>query len=68
MSQLDDLAATIRAAPVDVVVSGTPMDLGRLIDPGHPMVTARYELREVGSPTLADLLAPHLAAWRGAQG
>ena len=62
--QLSDLAATMQAAPVDVVVSGTPMDLGRLIDPGHPMVTATYALREVGSPTLADVLAPHLEAWR----
>ena len=62
--QLADLARTIQAAPVDVVVSGTPMDLGRLIDPGHPMVNATYALREVGSPTLADVLAPHLDAWR----
>ena len=63
--QLADLAVTIQAAPVDVVVSGTPMDLGRLIDPGHPMVTATYALREVGEPTIADVLAPYLAAWRG---
>jgi predicted GTPase len=63
-AQLDDLAETIRRAPVDVVVSGTPMDLGRLIDPGHPMRRARYVLREVGSPTLADVLAPHIAAWQ----
>ena len=62
--QLADLAATIQATPVDVVVSGTPMDLGRLIDPGHPMVQASYALREVGGPTLADVLAPHIAAWR----
>jgi len=61
--QLADLAATIRAADVDVVVSGTPMDLARLIDPGHPVLRAGYELREEGAPTLADALAPHLEAW-----
>ena len=67
-AQLDDLAETIRRAPVDVVVSGTPMDLARLIDPGHPMRRARYVLREVGSPTLADVLAPHIATWRAQVG
>lgn len=64
--QLADLAATIRAVPADVVVSGTPMDLGRLVDLGHPLRRATYALREVGSPTLADVLAPHIARWRHA--
>ncbi len=61
--QLADLEATMQAAPVDVIVSGTPMDLGRLVDPGHPMRRATYELREIGAPTLADALAPYLARW-----
>jgi predicted GTPase len=64
-AQLADLAATIRAADVDVVVSGTPMDLGRLIDVGHPMRRASYALWEVGRPTLADVLAERIAAWTG---
>jgi predicted GTPase len=62
-AQLADLAATMQAAPVDVVVSGTPMDLGRLVDPGHPMRRATYELREIGSPTLAEVLEPYLIEW-----
>ena len=66
-AQLADLEATIQAAQVDVVVSGTPMDLGRLIDPCHPLRRATYELREVGSPTLADVLAPHVARWARAR-
>lgn len=61
--QLADLAATIRAMPVDVVVSGTPMDLGRLIDVGHPLLRASYTLREVGRPTLAQALSPQVARW-----
>jgi predicted GTPase len=56
-AQLADLAATLRAAPVDVVVSGTPIDLGRLVDAGHPIRRASYRLREIGSPTLADCLS-----------
>jgi len=61
--QLADLEATIRATPVDVVVSGTPMDLGRIITVDQPLRRASYVLREVGSPTLADVLAPHIARW-----
>lgn len=65
--QLADLAETIRAMPVDVVVSGTPMDLGRLVDVGHPIRRASYELREVGYPTLADVLAARIATWISAR-
>ncbi|HYN56338.1 MAG TPA: cyclic 2,3-diphosphoglycerate synthase [Motilibacterales bacterium] len=65
-SQLADLEATIRATPVDVVVSGTPMDLGRIITVDQPLRRASYVLREVSSPTLADVLAPHIRRWAGA--
>ena len=56
--QLAELEATINATDCDVVVTGTPIDLGRLITSRHPIRHARYELEEVGSPTLADVLAP----------
>ncbi len=56
--QLDDLARTIRAVDCDVVVTGTPIDLGRLLEIGHPLRHAIYELREIGHPDLADTLAP----------
>ena len=57
-TQLHELAETIDRAECDVVVTGTPFDLGRLVQTRHPMRHARYELREVGRPTLHDLLAP----------
>jgi predicted GTPase len=56
--QLAELEATINASGADVVVTGTPIDLGRLIDSKIPIRHARYELREIGEPTLADVLAP----------
>ena len=65
--QLADLEATIRATPVDVVVSGTPMDLGRIIVVDQPLRRASYVLREIGSPTLAEVLAPHIARWTAEQ-
>jgi predicted GTPase len=56
--QLAELEATINASGCDVVVTGTPIDLGRLIESKIPIRHARYELREIGEPTLADVLAP----------
>jgi predicted GTPase len=65
-TQLAELAATIRAADCDVVVVGTPIDLGRLVDLGHPARQVTYELAEIGTPTLASVLAPYLDKWRAA--
>ncbi|HSI96994.1 MAG TPA: cyclic 2,3-diphosphoglycerate synthase [Gaiellaceae bacterium] len=53
---LAELTETIEAADVDVVVTGTPIDLGRLIETRHPIRRARYELEEVGRPTFEDIL------------
>jgi predicted GTPase len=62
--QLKELEATINAIPCDVVVTGTPIDLGRLISVKHPIRHATYELHELGRPNLEDALAPVLAAAR----
>ncbi|HEY7193657.1 MAG TPA: cyclic 2,3-diphosphoglycerate synthase [Gemmatimonadales bacterium] len=55
-AQIQELAETIRRTPADLVVIGTPVDLARLVDLGKPSVRARYELQELGEPTLTDLL------------
>jgi predicted GTPase len=62
-AQLADLEATIRAADVDVVVSGTPIDLARIIRIDRPVLRARYELEELDHPTLEGALAPWLVRW-----
>lgn len=56
--QLHELEQTINAADCDVVVTGTPIELGRLIESRHPIRHVRYELEEVGSPTIPEVLAP----------
>jgi len=58
--QVKELAETIRASDADVVVIGTPIDLTRLIEFDKPSVRVRYELQEIGSPTLTDALKPVL--------
>jgi predicted GTPase len=55
-AQLDDLAATLNAVPADVVVSATPMDLGRLITTNKPVARARYDYAEAERPGLAGRL------------
>jgi predicted GTPase len=56
--QLRELEQTINATDCDVVVTGTPIDLGRLIDSRHPIRHVRYELEEIGRPTIEDVLGP----------
>jgi len=65
--QLDELEQTMNAADCDVVVTGTPIDLGRLINSVHPIRHVRYELEEVGTPTIAEVLEPIVTQVRMAQ-
>ena len=58
--QLHELEATINAAECDVVVTGTPMNLSRLIDIRHPVRHATYALEDHGAPTLEDALTPFI--------
>ena len=55
-AQIRDLAATIEAVDCDVVVSGTPIDLARLVTVTKPIIRARYELREREPGALAQIL------------
>lgn len=64
-AQLVDLAETVRHAECDVVVTGTPMDLARLVELGHPTRHARYRVEEIGSPNLTDALQPWIERWTG---
>ena len=54
--QMKELEQTIENADVDLVVVGTPIDLTRVIKINKPYQRVRYELQEIGQPTLAYLL------------
>jgi len=51
-----DLEKTINQADVDLVISATPIDLTRIIKVNKPMQRVRYELQEIGQPTLREIL------------
>lgn len=51
-----DLENTVNASDVDMVISATPIDLTRIIEVNKPMQRVRYELQEIGVPTLEDIL------------
>jgi predicted GTPase len=54
--QMKELEQSINNADVDLVIIGTPIDLGRILKINKPTQRVRYELQEIGQPTLLDLL------------
>ena len=50
--QISELEATINAADCDVVLIGTPIDLGRLLKVNKPSQRVRYELGDAASEAL----------------
>ncbi len=69
--QLAALQRSIAASPVDVVVSGTPIDLAAVVDVPQRIVRARYDFAEVGEPVLGPLVDDVIrraGADRGAHG
>jgi predicted GTPase len=54
--QMKELEETISNADADLVIIGTPIDLTRVIKINKPSQRVRYELQEIGQPTLENLL------------
>jgi predicted GTPase len=60
--QIKELEATIDATPCDLVIIGTPIDLRRVLKLSKPAQRVRYDLQEIGQPTLYDLLKEKFGA------
>jgi predicted GTPase len=54
--QIRDLERTIDNTPFDVLIIATPIDLSRVINIRKPYVTVGYELQEIGTPNLEQIL------------
>ena len=55
--QVQELQDTINATPCDLVIIATPIDLRRVVKINRPTQRVRYELQEIGRPTLQDVLS-----------
>ncbi len=58
-AQMKDLEETIHKSEADLVIIATPIDLARIVDFKKPTVRVTYELEEIGTPTLEDILKNH---------
>ena len=61
-AQVRELESTIDRCPVDVVVTGTPVDLNRLIKlkGNKPIVRVRYNYDEISKPGLKEIIRDFL--------
>ena len=55
--QMKELESTINKSNCDVVISGTPINLGRLLKINKPIVNVGYELEETSKLKLSDVLS-----------
>ncbi len=61
--QIQELQDTINATPCDLVIVATPIDLRRVLRMKPPSERVRYELQEIGRPTLKDVLSAADIQW-----
>ena len=57
--QMNDLESTINAAPCDLVLVGTPIDLARLLKLNKPALRVGYELDGDGAKSLESVIKNH---------
>ena len=55
-TQIQELEQTINSSPAELVVIGTPIDLRRVMKIDKPAVRVGYELEEIGTPQLKEML------------
>ena len=65
--QMQELERTINSADAEVVVIGTPIDLGQLLDLDLPYQNVRYDLEEIGKPRLPDILETRFGRGSGGE-
>jgi predicted GTPase len=54
--QIEDMEKTLNKAKCDIIVNGSPIDLEKLVKVNKPIVTVRYDIEAVKSPTIEEIL------------
>jgi predicted GTPase len=58
--QILELEETINQTECDTVITGTPIDLGKIIRINKPIVRANYELLETSKPDLNNIITDYI--------
>ncbi len=58
--EISELEQVINEVEADIVVAGTPIKLNRFLDIDKPIVDIRYDLQEIGKPTLRTVVEQFL--------
>lgn len=58
--QILDLEKTINATDCEIVILGTPIDIRRRVKINKPVMRAKYEFQELGSPKLKEIIKEFL--------
>jgi predicted GTPase len=59
--QVLELEQTINASAAELVIIGTPIDLGRILNLEIPSQRIRYELKQIETPSLEEIISQQLA-------
>ena len=54
--QLKDLEMTLNNSECDIIIDGSPIDLGKLINCNKPIVRVSYDIKAIKSPTIEEVL------------
>ncbi len=58
--QILELEETINKTECDTVITGTPINLGKIIRINKPIVRAKYELKEISKPDLNNIITDYI--------
>ncbi len=54
--QLKDLEMTLNNSECDIIIDGSPIDLGKLVNSNKPIVRVSYDIKAIKSPTIEEVL------------
>jgi len=54
--QIKDMEQTLNNAEAEVIIDGSPIDLGKLINSNKPIIRVSYDIEAIKSPTIEEVL------------
>ena len=54
--QIKDMEDTLNKADAEVIIDGSPIDLGKLIKSNKPIIRVNYDIEAIKSPTIEEIL------------